>query len=68
MTEQTKLLSVLNCGSSLDTNDNEIEHFLEILMITRYVNTLSCVDSWIQQLVYPKIADVMSLTSFQKLG
>lgn len=67
ITEQTNLYSVQCSGSSINTNDKEIEQFIGILVIMGVVNFPSYVDYWSQHLRYPKIADVMSLKRFQNL-
>lgn len=67
ITYQTNLYSTQKSGSSINTNDNEIEQFLGIHLIMSIIKMPAYKMFWNQRTKYSIVADNMSRNRFEKL-
>lgn len=67
ITYQTNLYSTQKSGSSINTNDHEIEQFLGIHLIMSIIKMPSYKMFWNQRTKYSLVADNMSRNRFEKL-
>ena len=65
--EQTNLYSVQETGNSVNTNCNEMNVFISMLIYTGLVKMSAFIDFWAQGTRFAPIADAMPLKRFQKL-
>ena len=67
ISEQTDLYSVQTSGKNIQTNNNEIEQFIGILIMMGIVKYPSYRMYWSPETRIPAIADVMSVNRFENL-